>query len=373
VDSAAALVGPMLAAATALGLLLYGNWRPVDRPAVLLAGGCLLLAGLRAALAFHGTRALAAAVERAAAEHAAAEVADPAADEQRSQALALVEELRAAIEDGKLILHYQPIVELRAGAVVTVEALVRWPHPTRGLLTPETFLPLAEQAGLMHRLTISVLDQALAQSRAWRDGGLVMRLAVNLGVSTMLDARLPYDVARLLNERRVHPSTLIFEITEDVLLADADQARPALDRLRTLGVGTAIDDYGRGHSSLNLLRTLAADELKLDRSLVAEIATSQRDVAIVRSTIDLAHSLGLRVTAVGVQAAAAAELLYESGCDLAQGTLVCPPLPAGALTNWLVRQTAAAAAVPSPRPPRGGRVGVASLGGNSDEMMSGYS
>jgi EAL domain-containing protein (putative c-di-GMP-specific phosphodiesterase class I) len=344
-----AAVVPMLGAAAALGLLLYGNWRPVDRPAVLLAGGCLLLAGLRAGLALRDARALAAALHRVRAAQAEAAAHDPAVDEQHDRMLGLIEDLRAAVEQGKLTLHYQPIVELRAGAVVAVEALVRWQHPTRGLLTPDAFLPLAEQSGLMRQLTVGVLDQALGQSRAWRERDLRMRIAVNLGVSTLLDGRLPYDVARLLSERGVHPSTLVFEITDDVLLADADQARQAVDRLRTLGVGTAIDDYGGGHSSLGLLRTLPVDELKLDRSLVAEVIASQRDAAIVRSAIDLAHSLGLRVTGVGVQAAAAAELLYESGCDLAQGTLICPPLPAGPLTDWLVRQGAAAAAVPPPR------------------------
>jgi EAL domain-containing protein (putative c-di-GMP-specific phosphodiesterase class I) len=311
--------------------------------AVSLAGGCLLLAGLRTAEA---------ALHHARAAHTGVEVYDPAVDEQRGRALDQVEDLRAAVERGELTLHYQPIVELRAGAVVAVEALVRWQHPTRGLLTPEAFLPLAEQAGLMRPLTVNVLDQALAQSRTWRDRGLAVRIADNLAISTLLDDRLPYDVARLLSERGVHPSMLIFEITEDALLADANRARRAVDRLRTLGVGTAIDDYGRGNSSLGLLRTLPVDELKLARGLVAEVTASQRDAAFVRSAIDLAHSLGLRVTASGVQAAPAAELLYESGCDLAQGTLVCPPLPAGALTDWLVRQgVAAAAAPPRPRPP----------------------
>jgi len=493
----AAMLAPMLAAAVALGLLLYGNWQHLNRPGVLLAGGCLLLYGLRSGLAYRETRALAASRHQAATDyltglgnrrlfdlrlaevaaarrpeqklalvllgldrfkeindslghdtgdallrqlgprlreviggneviarmagdtfavlaragadqvvdlgrrllsvmdrpflvgevalvveasvgiaampehatdplglvrsaeaalqhaktaHTGVEVYDPAEDGQRGRALGLVADLRAAIEYGRLTVHYQPIVELRAGAVVAVEALVRWQHPTRGLLTPDAFLPLAEQSGLMRRLTVSVLDQALGQSRAWRDRGLGVRIAVNLGVSTLLDARLPYDVARLLNERGVHPTVLTFEITEDVLLADPRRARRAVDRLRTLGVSTAIDDYGRGHSSLALLRTLPVDELKLDRSLVAEITKSQRDAAIVRSAIDLAHSLGLRVTAEGVQAAIAAEFLYETGCDLAQGALICPPLPPSALTEWLIRQGVASAEVPTPRP-----------------------
>jgi diguanylate cyclase len=270
----------------------------------------------------------------------------------RAQARSLVDELRAGLERGELSALYQPVVELRVGAVVAAEVQPRWRHPSRGFLAAAEFVPLAEQAGLMRQVTLAVLRQALGQCRAWHEGGLALRVAVDLGAPTLFDARLPYDVARLLSDRGVHPHSLVFEITEDVLLSGTERTRVAVERLRTLGVGITVDDFGRGRTTLSLPRALPVDELKLDPSLVAGVTESLRGAAITRFAVEGAHASGLRVAAAGVTEAAAVEALNEQGCDLIQGPLVSPPLPADAFTRWLVRQ--GSAGEPGPRPAEAG-------------------
>jgi diguanylate cyclase len=259
----------------------------------------------------------------------------------RAQARSLVDDLRAGLDRGELSVLYQPVVELRVGAVVAAEVQPRWRHPSRGILTAPEFVPLAEQAGLMRSVTLTVLRQALGQCRAWHEGGLALRVAVDLGAPTLFDARLPYDVARLLADRGVHPHSLLFEITEDVLLSGTDRTRVAVERLRTLGVGITVDDFGRGRTALSLPRALPVDELKLDATLVAGVAESLRGAAITRFAVEGAHASGLRVAAAGVTDAATVDALNEQGCDLIQGPLVSPPLPADAFTRWLVRRGSA--------------------------------
>ncbi|MEJ5946074.1 bifunctional diguanylate cyclase/phosphodiesterase [Pseudokineococcus basanitobsidens] len=249
--------------------------------------------------------------------------------------LQTLEALRAALTRGELVCHYQPKVTLSDGAVRSVEALVRWQHPDRGLLTPDTFLPLAEQTGLMRPLTLAVLDQSLRQLRTWRDQGRTLSVAVNLSVTNLLDTDLPDDVARLLQAHDVPPSALVLEITESVLMADSRRAGSVVDTLRSLGVGLSIDDYGTGYSSLSYLQDLPVDELKLDRAFVGRLVADPRSAAIVRSTVDLAHSLGLRLVAEGVEDAATLDLLRGYGCDVSQGYHHSRPLPADRLEAWL--------------------------------------
>jgi EAL domain-containing protein (putative c-di-GMP-specific phosphodiesterase class I) len=258
--------------------------------------------------------------------------------------LRLLEQLREALTDGQLVLHYQPKVDLAGGGVRGVEALVRWAHPTRGLLYPGAFLPAATDAGLITQLTETVLREALDQVRRWRDQGRDLTVAVNLSTRSLQDGRLPQKIAGLLHARGLPGSALQVEITEDALMTDRVHATAVLSRLRALGVQVAIDDFGTGFSSLAYLRDLPVDELKLDRSFVAPIGTDDRAAALVASTIHLAHSLGLRMVAEGVEDEASCSFLRRQGCDEAQGYLICHPLPADELTAWLrVTETRSAA------------------------------
>ncbi|MEA2783765.1 MAG: hypothetical protein QOK29_5361, partial [Rhodospirillaceae bacterium] len=250
--------------------------------------------------------------------------------------LRMLEELRDAMTSSSgLVLHYQPKVDARTRSVTGVEALVRWQHPERGLLAPAAFLPLVEDAGLMPELTTAVLIRALGQVAAWRDQGRHLRVAVNLSPSSLVDVELPNQIFGLLERFRLTPESLELEITEDSLLGDRERARSILAHLRALGVRVAVDDFGTGYSSLAYLRELPIDELKLDRSFIAAMSDDPRSAAIVRSTIDLAHALGLRLVAEGVEDEATAGELALSGCDEAQGFFFSRPLPPAELEMWL--------------------------------------
>jgi diguanylate cyclase len=253
--------------------------------------------------------------------------------------LALVGELRRAISDDELVLHYQPKIDLQTNAVSGVEALVRWRHPVRGLLAPMEFVPLAEHTALMRPLTLWVLDHALAQSRAWREQGLELRVAVNLAVPSLVDAQLGDDVARLLAKHDVPAHLLELEITESSIMTDPQRAIAKLEELSAMGVRLAIDDFGTGYSSLSYLTSLPVDELKIDKSFVMNMQASADDGVIVRSTIDLGRNLGLAVVAEGVETEDAFAQLQDLGCDEAQGFLLSRPVPAEALTAWLAGRT----------------------------------
>jgi diguanylate cyclase (GGDEF)-like protein len=249
--------------------------------------------------------------------------------------LTLVAELRDAIEFRRLTLHYQPKADLASGAITSVEALVRWPHPTRGLIPPSEFLPMAEHTGLMRALTLDVLDQALEQCSRWQGEGLPISVAVNLSAANLLDLEFDADVAHLLTRWNVQPERLELEITEDVLMADPTRARDVLERLRGLGVTIALDDFGTGYSSLAYLKQLPVDTLKIDQAFVTNLLNDPDDDAIVRAIIALAQSLGLHTVAEGVEDADTWRLLAHLNCDLAQGYHLCRPLPADQLTTWL--------------------------------------
>ncbi|WP_432573856.1 putative bifunctional diguanylate cyclase/phosphodiesterase [Kineococcus sp. SYSU DK005] len=265
--------------------------------------------------------------------------------------LATAELLREAIARRELTLHYQPKVEPGTGHVGGVEALVRWHHPARGLLYPDAFLPVVEGAGLMEDMTRAVLEQALDQARAWQLAGRPLAVAVNLSASSLSDPRLPERVERLLAERSLPAHLLEIEITEDFLMADRERAQVILAGLRRRGVRVAVDDYGTGYSSLAYLRELPVDDLKLDRSFVTDLGSDPRALAIVRSTIMLAHSLGLRLVAEGVEDAETCRELTEAGCDVVQGWYYAKALPAADLESWLARHRAATApAVTAPVP-----------------------
>jgi diguanylate cyclase (GGDEF)-like protein len=258
--------------------------------------------------------------------------ADDADDITRLQT---VQELRTALISDQLVVHYQPKIDLDTGQVRAVEALVRWEHPTRGLLYPDAFLHLVEESGLMPTLTRVVLAQALDQAEVWRAQGRPLTVAVNLSASSLVDYDLPKQVASMLAARDVPPDDLQLEITEEFLMADRDRARSILTRLRNNGIQISIDDYGTGYSSLSYLRDLPVDELKLDRSFIFPMADDARAAALVASTIALAHSLDLRMVAEGVETIAAYTELARLGCDQAQGYFMSRPVPAAELDHWL--------------------------------------
>ena len=249
--------------------------------------------------------------------------------------LGLAGELRRGLDQGELVAYYQPQLDLRTGVIRGVEALVRWRHPTRGFLAPAEFLSVAEHAGLMRRLTRTVLEQSIAQCRTWHNAGLELTVAVNISDRDLVDSRFADEVGRLLAEHGVDPSLLELEITEGTIVADSTRSHPILQRLSGLGARIAVDDFGTGYSSLGQLKRLPVDLLKIDRSFVVNMTTEKSDAAIVRSTIELAHSLGIDVVAEGVESEAVAGRLAGLGCDSAQGYWISRPLPAEDLTAWL--------------------------------------
>ena len=252
---------------------------------------------------------------------------DPATDGYTRERLLLVGQLRRAIERGELILHYQPKADLRTGEVASVEALVRWQHPARGLIPPDEFIPVAQETGLIKPLTRYVLAQALAQCRAWDVDGLELAVAVNVSMRNLMDLEFPDEVGELLAESGIAPTRLELEITESNIATDAARTARVLERLSTMGVRIAIDDFGTGYSSLAYLRRLPIDQIKIDRSFVAAMGESEESAVIVRSTIDLGRNLGLQVVAEGVETTEAWNELSRLGCDVAQGFLLSRPVP----------------------------------------------
>ena len=249
--------------------------------------------------------------------------------------LALVVEMRGAIERNEFELHYQPKLHLRSGLVTRAEVLLRWNHPTRGMLHPAAFVPIAERTGLIKAITDWLLDRALEQCRTWQDLGAPVHVAVNISAKSLQEQTLPSKIHALLEKWGVDPRFLKIEITESSIMADPAHALAILSLLQTMGVRLSVDDFGTGYSSLTHLRELPIDEIKIDRSFVAGMTRSDADAAIVRTVIDLAHNLGKQVCAEGVETEATANRLREMGCDLAQGFWIGRAMPADELMRWL--------------------------------------
>jgi diguanylate cyclase (GGDEF)-like protein len=242
--------------------------------------------------------------------------------------LALMEDLRDALRRGQIVLYYQPILDLASGKVTGAEALARWLHPSRGMLLPGVFLELVADMGLMGPFTIAVLDQALLQQRQWTESGFELGVSINVSAASLRDEELPDKISALVLTHGVDPAHITLEITEDSFIADPEQALVVLDRLRALGVALSIDDFGTGFSSLTYIRRLPVTELKLDRTFLTGAPQDLRAVSIIRSTVDLAHSLGLRIVAEGIENLDALALVDSLGCDAAQGYLMGRPVPA---------------------------------------------
>src|SRR4051812_35331847 len=259
--------------------------------------------------------------------HAGVALYSPDRDEYSPGRLALVGELRNAIESRSLTLVYQPKATLSSGRVTGVEALVRWPHATHGMIPPDDFIPLAERTGLIRALTQVVLEEALRQTARWNATGLRLHMSVNISARNLTDESLPDLVRDALSSTGVRPEQLILEVTEGSIMSDPDGSIELLHRLKGVGVQLSIDDFGTGYSSLAYLKRLPVDEVKIDKSFVMTLPRDQKDATIVGSTIDLGHRLGFRVVAEGVETEAALRFLDGASCDVAQGYLLSRPVP----------------------------------------------
>jgi diguanylate cyclase (GGDEF)-like protein len=266
---------------------------------------------------------------------------DPAVDGHSPAKLALLGDLRRALDRGELVVHYQPKVSISTDAVVGAEALVRWQHPERGLVFPDAFVPLAEHTGLIGPLTRYVLDTALAQAGTWADAGRPLVVSVNLSARNLLDERLPDQVAGLLAAHRVPAELLELEVTESAIMTEPVRAQRLLEQLAALGARISIDDFGAGYTSLGQLRTLPVSELKIDRSFVVTMTEDASNALIVRSVVDLGHNLGLTLVAEGVETEQVLTALAGFGCDVAQGYHLSHPLTVDAFDTWCAgRRTA---------------------------------
>ena len=256
-------------------------------------------------------------------------------DHHDTASLTLLSELPRAIQDGELVLHYQPKLDVKTGKLAGIEALIRWQHPTRGLIPPGDFVPAAEKTGLIQPLTRYVLDEALGQVTRWQQQGQELAVAVNLSMRNLHDPTLPDQVARLLRKWELRGDRLTFEITESAIVSDPAGTKAVIHELRELGVGIAIDDFGTGYTSLAYLARLAITQLKIDRSFVLNMDSDSHDAAIVRSIITLGHDLKLEIVAEGVETEAAYDRLASLGCDVIQGYWLSRPLPPAELSRWL--------------------------------------
>ena len=258
----------------------------------------------------------------------------PELDMRSDEALSLLGELRRAVEQRELRLYLQPKVSLVDGRVTGAEALVRWQHPTRGLVPPMRFIPFAEQTGFIRQITLWLLEESAMVWREWANHGLTLDLSVNLSARDLIDTDLPKRLDQLLLAHDVPPERMCLEITESAIMDDPTHAQQTLEAFDRMGVKMAIDDFGTGYSSLAYLKRLPVDELKIDKSFVMNMQSDHQDEKIVRSVIDLAHNLGLRVVAEGIEDQVAWHMLQALDCDLAQGYWIAKPMPAEQFLDW---------------------------------------
>jgi diguanylate cyclase (GGDEF)-like protein len=281
---------------------------------------------------------------------------DPSVDTRAAIHLGLMSDLRHAIEEQELVLHYQPKIAVRSGRVVGVEALIRWHHPSRGLMMPSEFISVAQETSLIKELTLHVIDEAGRQWRAWADEGRRLPIAVNLSLRDLVDPAFPGEVATLLGKWRMPATMLKLEVTESSVVDDPTRTEDVIERLGSMGLRLSVDDFGTGCFSLAYLKRLPIDEIKIDRSFVSAMAAHEEDEVIVRSTIDLGHNLGLSVVAEGVETRAIMERLAPFGCDVAQGYYLGRPMPPEELAIWLDQHPTSAEPVTGKRKFREGPV-----------------
>jgi diguanylate cyclase (GGDEF)-like protein/PAS domain S-box-containing protein len=259
------------------------------------------------------------------------------AKKQSADQLSLVVEMRHALERNELEPFFQPKLHMRSGLMTRAEVLLRWNHPQRGQISPTVFVPIAERTGLIRTVTDWLLERALAQVHAWRENGAPIHIAVNISAKSLLDQALPSKIHSMLTKWDVDPRFLKIEITESSIMADPAHALAVMSMLQSMGVRLSVDDFGTGYSSLTHLRELPIDEIKIDKSFVSGMTTSEADAAIVRTVIDLGHNLGKQVCAEGVEDEATWNMLRDLGCDLAQGFWISRPVNGTELMDWLVK------------------------------------
>ena len=249
--------------------------------------------------------------------------------------LTMESELRQAVENRNFELYYQPKIDLQHGHITGAEALIRWAHNKYGFISPEKFIPLAEQTGLIQILTEWVLEQALTQCAAWHADNINIGVSVNLSAYSLNDIDLIDTVHHALADAKIEPQWLTLELTETAIMSDANRALNTLSQLNTMGVRLSVDDFGTGYSSLAYLKRFPVDEIKIDKSFVIDMLTDASDAVIVRSTIDLAHNMGMKVVAEGIESQDAWDKLAELGCNLGQGYHMCRPCPAVSFKTWI--------------------------------------
>ena len=253
--------------------------------------------------------------------------------------VAVMRDIRRAMKQGELCIYYHPIADAKTGDIHTAEALLRWHHPRRGLISPDRFIPLIETTELMWPLTVHIFDLVVGQARAWAEAGVHVRTAVNISSTDVIDPRLPGELERLLKKHGVRADAVEIEVTEGAVMDSPEDALHVLARITELGLGViAIDDFGTGYSSLARLHELPLDQLKIDQSFVMRMARDG-DETVVRSIVDLGHALGFRIIAEGVEAEDTWQQLVELGVDYVQGYVMTRPLPADEFTDWLGDRT----------------------------------
>ena len=255
-------------------------------------------------------------------------------DKSSEYGLSLLSELRDALEQNAFRLYVQPKVDIKSGLVVAVEALIRWEHPSKGLIFPDKFIPFAEKTGFIRLLTRWVINEAAYICSKWLENGKAIKMSLNLSTRDLLDQDLPEKFAEILLRHSLPPHSFILEITESAMMDDPIRAQQTLEKLHSMGVQLSIDDFGTGYSSLAYLKHLPVDELKIDKSFVLNMESDAGDEKIVKSTIDLGHNMGLRVVAEGVESMIAMRMLKEMGCDQAQGFYISRPIPASNFIAW---------------------------------------
>jgi len=276
---------------------------------------------------------------------------DPSYDRHSENRLSLMGELRQAVEQNQLTLYYQPKVDLKSGRTRNAEVLVRWQHPQRGFVPPDQFIPFAEQTGYIRSVTRWIVNEALRQCAEWRNAGVDIELAVNISARDLFDPDLVTVMSGMLAAHGASPDWLSLEITESAIMDDPDKALQTVERLHAMGFKLSIDDFGTGYSSLGYLKRLPVDELKIDRSFVKDMAADADDATIVRSTVELAHNMGLKVVAEGVEDQASYDLLGTLGCDYGQGYFMGRPQPAEQFGRWLQESPWGAPAASEQPPP----------------------
>jgi diguanylate cyclase (GGDEF)-like protein len=288
-------------------------------------------------------------------------------DKHSPRRLTLMGELRQAIDNDELILHFQPKINIRTNTVTGAEALVRWQHPQHGFMPPDEFIPLAERTGLIKPLSMWVLKRAIEQALIWHGNKLKLNIAINISPSTLHDMELPDAITGVLASYTLAPHHITFEITEGSIIKDPARALEILTRLANMGIRISIDDFGTGYSSLAYLKKMPASEVKIDKSFVLDMLKNENDAAIVRATIDLAHNLGMKVVAEGVENKETADRLAELGCDILQGYYFSKPLASQNFSAWISDHT--------PREKQATAMGTESLsvaGGNKPGPFAPY-